>query len=133
MAYRIPNKNPLDVNQRVAIGVSIPFNGAAVFNSTYTTLDQIKSNLINFILTNKGERVLNPNFGSNILKQLFNNITPTNVKSLQDNLTEELTTYFSYLTILDLIITPDYDSNSLQITLNYSLLGNAPEILNITI
>ena len=66
MAYRIPNKNPIDVGSRVAIGVSIPFNAPQVFTQTYTTQDQVKSNIINFILTNKGERVFNPTFGSNI-------------------------------------------------------------------
>ena len=50
MAIRIPNKNPLDLTMRKAIGVSIPFNAPAVFNSTYSTTDQIKSNIINDIL-----------------------------------------------------------------------------------
>jgi len=91
MAIRLPNKHPLDINKRVAVGVSIPFNGTStstnntlisvsskpdvenisptystgnsIFNSTYTTTEQIKSNIINYVLTNKGERVLNPNFG----------------------------------------------------------------------
>ena len=69
MAIRIANQNPLDLNQRVAVGISIPFNGGAtntgtplytgsgfnpslttgtsVFTSTYTTIDQVKSNMIN--------------------------------------------------------------------------------------
>ena len=63
MAYRVPNIVPIDLNPRKAVGVSIPFNGNAVFNSTYTTNNQIQSNLINFILTNKGERIQDPNFG----------------------------------------------------------------------
>ena len=50
MAIRIANKNPLDINKRVAIGVAIPFNADDVFKSNYTTLEQIKSNIINFIV-----------------------------------------------------------------------------------
>ena len=38
--------NPLDLNDNVAIGVIFPYNANAVFNSSYTTQDQVKSNLI---------------------------------------------------------------------------------------
>ena len=48
MAYVIKNKFPIDLNKRKAIGFSLPFNGPGVFNPTYTTRDQLKSNLINF-------------------------------------------------------------------------------------
>ncbi len=52
--------NPLDLQGNIAIGVSLPFNGpAGPFNKTYSTADQIKSNLVNLLLTNKGERVFN--------------------------------------------------------------------------
>ena len=71
MAQVIANKFPLDLNARKAIGVSIPFSAKAVFNSTYTTKDQIKSNLINYFLTNKGERIMQPNFGSNLRAFVF--------------------------------------------------------------
>jgi len=50
--------NPLDLRKNIAIGVSLPFKGP--FKSTFTTKDQIKSNLINLLLTNKGERVMIP-------------------------------------------------------------------------
>ena len=39
--------NPLDLQGNIAIGVSLPFNGPGVFNSTYTTKNQVKSNLVN--------------------------------------------------------------------------------------
>ena len=48
MAFIIPSKFPIDTLPDVAIGVSVPFTGKAVFNQTYITSDQIKSNLINF-------------------------------------------------------------------------------------
>jgi len=44
--------NPLDLQKNIAIGVSLPFNKP--FTSTYTTKDQIKSNLINLLLTSRG-------------------------------------------------------------------------------
>jgi len=86
MAVQVAYQHPLDLNKRVAVGVSIPFNGLIAFNPTYTTTEQIKSNLINFILTNKGERVLNPNFGSDLRRFIFENITESNLRALERKL-----------------------------------------------
>jgi len=133
MAYRIPNKNPIDTEQRVAVGVSIPFNSPQVFTQTYTTTEQIKSNIINFVLTNKGERVFNPTFGSNIRKYVFEQITPTSVKSLQTQLLEELSLYFPNVRFANLIITPIFDENTINIQINYSVYGNSLNEINITL
>jgi hypothetical protein len=38
---------PIDTKPSVAVGIGLPFNGPAVFNSTYLTKDAIKANLIN--------------------------------------------------------------------------------------
>jgi phage baseplate assembly protein W len=133
MAYRIPNKHPLDINQRVGVGVSIPFNGPAVFNTTYTTSDQIKSNILNYIMTNNDERVFNPNFGANIRAQLFESITPISTSNLESTLSRNLNILFPSIQIINLKIQPVYEENAVQINLTYSILNNAPEILNISI
>jgi phage baseplate assembly protein W len=133
MAYRVPNINPLDVGQRVAIGVSIPFNQPQVFTQTYTTSDQIKSNIINFILTSKGERVLNPNFGTDIKQQLFESLSPTTTDNISSLLKEELKINFPSVLINEILVIPQYDTNSIFITINYSILGGNPNTLNITL
>lgn len=133
MAYRVPNINPLDVGQRVAIGVSIPFNQPQVFTQTYTTSDQIKSNIINYILTSKGERPLNPNFGTNIRQQLFETLTPTSTTTISNLLKDEIKLNFPSVLINELKVEPQYDTNSVSITVNYSILGGNPNTLNITL
>ena len=133
MAYRVPNINPLNVGQRVAIGVSIPFNQPQVFTQTYSTSDQIKSDIINFILTSKGERVLNPNFGSTIKQQLFETLTPTSTDNISNLLTDELKINFPSVQINEIKVNPQYDTNSVSITVNYSILGGNPNTLNITL
>ncbi len=77
MAQIIANKNPIDSQLRRAVGFGFPINGPAVFVPTYQTRDQIKSNLINFLLTNKGERVFNPNFGADLRNLLFEDVSGT--------------------------------------------------------
>ena len=56
MAFEIKKIDPRDLQPRVAIGVKLPFSGKAVFNSTFTSAEAIKNNLINYFLTGKGER-----------------------------------------------------------------------------
>jgi phage baseplate assembly protein W len=133
MAYRIPNKNPIDVGSRVAIGVSIPFNAPQTFTQTYTTQDQVKSNIINYILTDKEERVFNLDFGSNIRRSLFENITPNALKNLEITLNDDLSSYFPNINFTDIKITPNYDVNSISIEVRYSLYNGPINEINITL
>lgn len=133
MAYRVENSNPLDTDFKLAVGVSVPFNADGVFNSTYTSTEQIRSNLINFILTNKGERYLNNNYGSDLRRYLFSNITDesytfsegyTNIgiKDLEAKLRQEIITNFPQLVIQNVSLTPAYDTNSVQISIVYTYM-----------
>ena len=133
MAYRIPNKNPIDVGSRVAIGVSLPFNAPQVFTQTYTTQDQIKSNIINYILTDRGERVFNPTFGSNIRASLFENITQDLLQTLEVTLNEDLSTYFPNVNFSNITITPEYDENTISIKIEYSLYNGPTNEINIVL
>jgi phage baseplate assembly protein W len=165
MAIRLPNKHPLDINKRVAVGVSIPFNGKgtsfnnllytasigettfspsedqfsptystgnSVFNSTYTTVDQIKSNIINYVLTNKGERVLNPNFGSNLRKFIFENITESNLRALEIKLTNDIRDNFPSVNVTSITLTPAYEDNAIQLDIVYSIYGSEAQNIQIT-
>jgi phage baseplate assembly protein W len=84
---QVTRVNPLDLQKNIAIGISLPFGRSGtnqLFNKTYNTKDQIKSNFINLLLTNKGERILNPEFGSNLRQLLFENITSITEENIKD-------------------------------------------------
>jgi phage baseplate assembly protein W len=132
MAIRIPNINPIDVNNNVAVGVAIPFNQPAVFRSTFTTVDQTKSNIINYILTNKGERIFNLNFGSNIRSQIFNNSTPQTINNIEMTLQSDLELNFPQVKLHSLTVTPSYDTNTIDIIISYSIYNGEPETIQIT-
>jgi phage baseplate assembly protein W len=116
---------PIDFDASVAVGVNLPFSGPAVFISNYQTKDAIKNNLINFFLTNPGERVLNPTFGGGLRAFLFEQITLDNLDFLREDINEKLTLYFPNIIINDLIVTGDPDQNTINVTLKYSVLNTS--------
>lgn len=121
MARIIKNINPLDLKPQVALGVSVPFNGPGVFNSTYTTKDQLKSNIINFFLTNSGERVFNPNFGGNLRKEIFEQITTGTLSDIKSNIKESIFRNFPNLEIKEVIVLGTEDQNKISISVKYSV------------
>ena len=113
--------NPLDLQKNIAIGVSLPFNGPGVFKSTYTTKDQIKSNLVNLLLTDTGERIMNPNFGTNLKRFLFEGITDSSLDLLKNNILISILNYISEITVTNITLVPDTDNNLVSLTIDYYL------------
>jgi hypothetical protein len=113
--------NPLDLQKNIAIGVSLPFNGPGVFNKTYTTKDQIKSNLINLLLTDVGERVMNPNFGCNLRRFLFEGITSDNMEEVATSLGSSISTFIPEINVTNIEIIPTTDNNTIDINIDYYL------------
>jgi len=83
MAFNARKIYPIDTKPSTAVGIDVPFNGDAVFNSTYLTKDAIKANLINYFLTNQNERYLNNGFGANLKAFIFEQINSDNVSFLK--------------------------------------------------
>ena len=120
--------NPLDLQGNIAIGVSLPFNSPGVFKSTYTTKDQIKSNLINLLLTDIGERVMNPGFGTNLRRFIFEGITELNIEALKTNLINSISIYIPEVTVQNITITPNADYNLISLSIDYILnISNTPD------
>jgi phage baseplate assembly protein W len=123
MAFNPQQIYPIDLNASKAVGVDIPFNGPAVFKSNYLTKDAIKNNLINFFLTNPGERYLNPLFGAGLRAFIFEQISNDNLNFLREDINSKLNTYFPNIAINDLIVTGQVDTNQITVTLNYSVIN----------
>jgi len=129
MAYRIPNKTVQDQSARTAVGVSIPFS--KLFNITYTTKDATKSNLINYLLTNKGERPLNPLFGSNISRTVFEPVSDNTLAGLENIIKEDIELFFPLVKVESLNITPSPDENLIKVILKYSVLNSPTDEIEI--
>lgn len=124
MSVRVEQINPLDLRESVGVGIALPFSGKAVFNTTFTTKDAIKSNLINYFLTNKGERYLNPTFGSDIRSLLFNNIDLITLNTIKERVQKEVRNFFPRVQINEFNISSTPDNNTVEVFLKYSIVNS---------
>lgn len=115
----ILSKNLNKIHDKI-IGFKFPFNGGVIFNPTYTTSEQIKANLINYILTNKKERIFNSNFGADLDNLLFENLDSE--KNIKIYLEESLKKYFPLIKLNNLSITQR--NNNLEIIIEYSIINS---------
>ena len=121
MAINAKKINPLDTRPGVGVGINLPFNAPAVFDITYTTKDAIKNNLINFFLTNKNERYLNPTFGGNLRAFIFEQISTTSIEDLRVNISNQISQFFPNIEVNELNIVESPDINSISVALTYSI------------
>jgi phage baseplate assembly protein W len=125
MAFSPQQIYPIDFNTSAAVGINLPLSGDAVFISNYQTKDAIKADLINFFLTNPGERPLNPTFGGGLRAFIFEQITTENLDFLREDINQKLSTYFPNIVVADLIVTGQADNNQITVTLKYSVLNTS--------
>jgi len=112
--------NPLDLNKNVAIGVAFPFNADAVFNQTFTQKEQVKSNLINVLLTEPGERVNLPDFGVGLKNLLFE--TTIDTANLEARIDNQVQIYIPEITLIsaETDFSPDEHILYIKITYRYN-------------
>ena len=104
MAFDAQQIFPIDFDKSAAVGVDIPFNAPGVFRPNYTTKAAIKNNLINYFLTNPGERPLNPSFGGGLRAFIFQQITTDNLDFLEERIQQDLNIFFPNVAVGNLEI-----------------------------
>lgn len=112
--------NPIDLEPDVAVGIKLPFgkpNG--LFSQSYTTEEQAVSNLKNLLLTRKGERLFQPEFGSDVYSLLFENIDINIESKLVDTLTEDINFWLPYIVIDNIGVDSNQDRNSVRIEIRF--------------
>jgi len=118
--------HPLDFEPDVAIGIDLPMMAGtgAAFKLNYTTLDQAVANAKNLLLTNRGERIMQPDFGCDLRNTLFENITEDLITKIEDRIKSNFDYWLPYIFINELSIIPSEDQNRIYVSLTISLEGN---------
>ena len=87
--------------------------------------------MINFFLTNQGERYLNPNFGGNLRQLLFEAITNNTLDSVEESIKEQLRTLFPNINVKTLEIVAYPNNNMVSISLDYQVLNQSPDNIQV--
>ena len=132
MARIIQSKFPIDLTPSVAVGFGFPMDGKAVFIPTFTTREQTKSNLLNYLLTNKGERVFNPMFGGDLRNLLFEMIEETTQDELLLMIQDQIGQYFPTVVIEEIKFENQPDINLVNFIMTYQIVNfGVTDTLNI--
>jgi len=114
------NFEPLDLQPDVAIGVTLPYGKkGGLFQLSYTTEEQSVSNLKSLLLTRKGERLFQPNFGSDVYSLMFENINSDLSSQLDESLRADIEYWLPYIIIDDINIEVIEDRNYVRIELSF--------------
>ena len=125
MAFGAQKIFPIDTKPGTAVGVAIPFNAPGVFYSTYTTKDAIRTNLIDFFLTEPGERYLNPTFGGGLRSFIFEQISSNTLETLQEDVQSKINTYFPNVRVSNLEVLQDPDYYNITVSITYNVVDTA--------
>jgi phage baseplate assembly protein W len=121
MAFGAKQIFPNDLRPRVAIGVNLPFNGPGVMVPNYQTKEAIKNNIINYFLTEPGERPANPTFGAGLRRYIFNQITNDNLDFIQEDIQQKIASQFPEITVNSVEVFGQPDFNIINIVIAYNI------------
>jgi hypothetical protein len=103
VAYILDKKVVTDTEEfsNQAYGITLPVQrgNSGFFSQAFNSFEQAKSNLKNLLLTRKGERVFQPNFGSGIHELLFEQATDELETQLQESITNSVNFWLPYINI----------------------------------
>jgi|TARA_R100001509_G_scaffold21204_2_gene11060 phage baseplate assembly protein W len=110
-----------DRNDDIFIGIRYPlgFSPEGFFFKTKTILEQSKANMRNLLLTSKGERVMQPDFGSRLLDIVFDqgsNI-PTRI---EEEIREVVGVQLPYININNVFVVQLTDTNQVDVSIEFS-------------
>ncbi len=127
MAFGAIRKFPNDTRPRVGIGVDIPFSAGGVFTPNYTTREAIKNNLVNYFLTNPGERPANPLFGGGLRGFIFQQMADENLDFLKEDIGQTLSTFFPDVIVDNVSVVGNHDNNEVVVNIKYAVSNTGIE------
>lgn len=132
MAIELGKVNVVDLSENnykvLGIGINKSSDSNGIFSVNYTTLTQAKDNLKNLILTRKGERLMQPEFGCDVWKVLFEQLDGNLIEtSIETSILDAVSIWLPYLNIDTIVFDydeNDIDNNRISLDIKFSLVSN---------
>ena len=131
MAYELNQKIVIDTEEfnNFAVGITLPIQRGndGYFAQSFRTFDQVRSNLKNLLLTKKGERILQPEFGSGLHDLLFQPATEKFEEDLETTINEAVAKWLPYIIVEDInvdISKEMTDNNQAKVSLKFKQEGD---------
>jgi phage baseplate assembly protein W len=106
----------------LAVKLPITRNSINGFTMIGDFADLVKQNLKMLILTDRGERVMIPDFGVGIRRYLFNNFNQNIFIDIETDIRQQVGKYIPVVTIESVLFDDsDQDSNTLAIAIVYTI------------
>jgi phage baseplate assembly protein W len=126
MAVPLGRKVVIDTEEYndYAIGITLPIQiGQVAFNQSFVTSDQVESNLKNLLLTKKGERLMQPEFGCGLQELLFGQNDTGLETRIEDVINDAVGYWLPYININSIDIQSDpaqRDVNRINVNVSYT-------------
>lgn len=132
MAIELGNVKVADLSENdykvLGIGINKSSNSNGVFSTNYTTLTQAKDNLKNLILTKKGERLMNPDFGCDVWLVLFEQMDGDTIETrIETAIIDAVDNWLPYLSLTSIVFDyddNDIDTNRISLDIQFALASN---------
>ena len=127
MAYQIIDVSNI-VTTATPTGIGISFSETSpIFKTIYNTTTQAKENLKTLLLTRKGERYMEPNFGTDLLGIVFQPNVSELKQIITDVITNPIAYWLPYINVDDLTIITAEDDPELQHNVKITLIFSVGE------
>lgn len=94
--------------------------------------EAIKESIKNLVLTDRGERLFQPNLGGDIRATLFENNTPATIKIVQERIKSTIESFEPRVELLDVEATSFLDGNTLEVKIIF-YIRNSETPVSVTV
>ena len=84
----------------------------------------VRESIFNLVMTDRGERLFQPNIGCDIRGSLFENIDPSSILILKENIKSTIKTYEPRCNLRDVEVTANVDTNDIQVKIVFSVINS---------
>lgn len=111
-----------------AIGITLPIQRSNVyFAQAFESREQVRTNILNLLLTKKRERVMQPEFGSGLHELVFDFNDDTLANQIESVIEDAIALWLPYVSVTDIEVSNSNamkDSNRVEVSITFSINGS---------